>query len=66
MTLDVEILARVQFALTIMVRYVFPPLSIGLGWLLVIMAGTDLRTNDIEFEKMEPLPCIGSIVARQD
>lgn len=52
MTLDVEILARVQFAFTIMFHYLFPPLSIGLGWLLVFMEGMYLKTKDLEYEQM--------------
>ncbi len=35
--MSVEILARVQFALTISFHYIYPPLSIGLGLILVIM-----------------------------
>ena len=44
--MDVEILARVQFALTIMFHYIYPPLSIGLGLMLVIMEGRYLWTRD--------------------
>jgi cytochrome d ubiquinol oxidase subunit I len=43
--MDVEILARIQFALTIMFHYVFPPLSIGLGLALVIMGACFLITK---------------------
>jgi len=35
--MDVEILARVQFAFTVMFHYIYPPLSIGLGVALVII-----------------------------
>jgi len=44
--MDVLMLARVQFALTIGFHYLFPPLSIGLGLILVIMAGMYLRTKN--------------------
>lgn len=44
--MDVEILARVQFALTIMFHYIYPPLSIGLGLFLVIIEGIYMRTNN--------------------
>lgn len=44
--MDVEILARVQFAITIMFHYIYPPLSIGLGVLMVIMEAIYLRTRD--------------------
>jgi hypothetical protein len=36
---DVFLPARIQFALTIMFHYLFPPLSIGLGTLMVFMEG---------------------------
>ena len=35
--MDVVGLSRLQFALTIMFHYLFPPLTIGLGVLMVIM-----------------------------
>ena len=52
MKFDVETLSRIQFALTIMFHYLFPPLSIGLGALMVIMEGTYLRTGNKEYETM--------------
>ena len=33
--MDVEILSRIQFAFTVAFHYIYPPLSIGLGFLLV-------------------------------
>lgn len=50
--MDVEILARVQFALTIMFHYIYPPLSIGLGLILVIIEAIYLKTNDLFYLKM--------------
>src|SRR5690242_17437843 len=44
--MDVEILARFQFALTIMFHYIYPPLSIGLGVMLVLMEGRYLITGE--------------------
>ena len=44
--MDVEILARLQFALTIMFHYIYPPLSIGLGLILVIIESFYLKTKD--------------------
>lgn len=44
--MDVEILARLQFALTIMFHYIYPPLSIGLGLILVIIEAIYLKTKD--------------------
>ncbi len=50
--MDVEILARVQFALTIMFHYIYPPLSIGLGLLLVLMEGRYLCTKKPHYLEM--------------
>lgn len=50
--MEVEILARLQFAITIFFHYIFPPLSIGLGILLVIMEGMYLKTKDKFYENM--------------
>lgn len=44
--MDVEILARVQFALTIMFHYIYPPLSIGLGLVMVVIEGIYLKTKN--------------------
>ncbi len=48
--LDPVILSRLQFTLVIMFHYLFPPLSIGLGWLMVLMEGAYLKTGDREYE----------------
>jgi len=50
--MDVEILARLQFAFTIAFHYIYPPLSIGLGVLLVMMEGMYLKTKDPLYERM--------------
>lgn len=50
--MDVEILARVQFAVTIMFHYIYPPLSIGLGLILVIIEATYLKTHDPVYLRM--------------
>ena len=39
MDLDVVFLSRLQFALTIMFHYLFPPLTIGMGVVLVYLEG---------------------------
>jgi cytochrome bd ubiquinol oxidase subunit I len=52
MELDLVGLSRLQFALTIMFHYLFPPLSIGLGLLMVIMEGLALWTGDLRYEVM--------------
>jgi cytochrome d ubiquinol oxidase subunit I len=51
-TMDVELLARIQFAFTIAFHYIFPPLSIGLGIALVIMEGLYLKTRDKAYHEM--------------
>jgi cytochrome d ubiquinol oxidase subunit I len=50
--MDTEILARVQFAFTIAFHYIYPPISIGLGLILVIMEGMYLRTGEKIYEQM--------------
>ena len=52
MSFNVETLSRLQFALTIMFHYLFPPLSIGLGMLMVIMEGLYLKTGNKQYEAM--------------
>ena len=49
---DVLLWSRIQFALTIMFHYLFPPLSIGLGALMVFMEGMYLRTGDNQYHNM--------------
>ena len=44
--MDVILLSRVQFAFTIMFHYLFPPLTIGLGAVLVFLEYRWLRTDD--------------------
>jgi cytochrome d ubiquinol oxidase subunit I len=43
--MDAVFLSRVQFALTSGFHYIYPPLSIGLGLLLVIMEGMYVKTK---------------------
>ncbi|UCG31971.1 MAG: cytochrome ubiquinol oxidase subunit I [Phycisphaerales bacterium] len=52
MDLDAVFLARLQFAITIAFHYIFPPLSIGLGVLMVFMEGAYLKTGDRQYEAM--------------
>jgi cytochrome d ubiquinol oxidase subunit I len=44
--MDVVMLSRIQFALTSGFHYIYPPLSIGLGVMLVIFEGIYLRTKN--------------------
>ncbi len=50
--MDFEILSRLQFAFTIAFHYIYPPLSIGIGIILVIMEGKYLKTKDKFYENM--------------
>jgi len=50
--MDTELLARVQFGLTVGFHYLFPPLSIGLGVFLVLMEGTYMRTRNPLYHDM--------------
>ncbi|MBZ0265015.1 cytochrome ubiquinol oxidase subunit I [bacterium] len=47
--MDVVLLSRWQFALTIGFHYIFPALTIGLAWLLVILEWFGWRRNDDEY-----------------
>ena len=49
---DLELLSRIQFAITIGFHYLYPPLSIGLGVALVIMEGMYLKTGRPLYRQM--------------
>ena len=44
--MTVEILSRIQFALTISFHFLFPPMSIGLGVVLVVMQSLRVWTGN--------------------
>ena len=48
--METEILARIQFAFTVAFHYIYPPLSIGLGLLMVIFEGLYLKTGEKQYE----------------
>ncbi len=48
--MDVVTLSRIQFALTIMFHYLFPPLAIGVGAFLVFLEARYLKTRDPQYE----------------
>ena len=50
--MDVELLSRIQFAVTIGFHFLFPPVSIGLAWMLVILEGLGWRKNDLDYVKL--------------
>ena len=44
--MDPELLSRIQFALTVSFHFIYPPISMGLGLLLIFMGFRYLRTKD--------------------
>jgi cytochrome d ubiquinol oxidase subunit I len=50
--MDVLLLSRLQFAFTIAFHYIYPPLSIGLGLLLVVIEGLWLKTRNPLYHQM--------------
>lgn len=50
--MDTEILARIQFAFTVAFHYIYPPLSIGLGLLLVIFESLYIKTNNVQYHQL--------------
>ena len=50
--MDVLTLSRIQFGATIAFHYIYPPLSIGLGLMLVLMEGLWLKTGNNLYHQM--------------
>jgi cytochrome d ubiquinol oxidase subunit I len=50
--MDVLSLSRIQFAINTCFHYLYPPISIGLGLILVIMEGIYLKTRDPKYKEM--------------
>ena len=50
--MDAVWLARLQFALTVGFHYLFPPLSIGLAWMLFYYQTRFLRTGDAVYQQL--------------
>lgn len=50
--MDILTLSRLQFAITVAFHYIYPPLTIGLGLILVIMEGMYLKTQNPLYLKM--------------
>ena len=48
--MDVVLLSRLQFALTVGFHYLFPPLTIGMGVVLVYLEAMHLKTKDPLYE----------------
>jgi len=50
--LDALSLAKIQFFLTIGFHFIFPPLSIGLSWLIVWLMTRYIRTKDVFYKNL--------------
>ena len=50
--MDVLTLSRIQFAINSCFHFMYPPISIGLGLMLVIMEGIYLKTKDPRYKEM--------------
>jgi len=50
--MEVEILSRIQFAFTIAFHYIYPPLSIGIGLMMVIFESIYIKTRKKEYENL--------------
>lgn len=50
--MDAVWLARLQFALTVGFHYLFPPLSIGLAWMIVAYQTRFLKTGDAAYQQL--------------
>lgn len=47
--MDVELLARIQFAFTVAFHYIYPPLSIGIGLLMVVFESLYVKTKKEDY-----------------
>ncbi|WP_289039519.1 cytochrome ubiquinol oxidase subunit I [uncultured Zobellia sp.] len=50
--MDVEILSRIQFAFTIAFHYIYPPLSIGIGLIMVVFESLYIKTKNKEYHTL--------------
>ena len=50
--MDAVLLARIQFAITIGFHFIFPPLTIGLAWLIVWFIARFRRTGDLVYQHL--------------
>lgn len=50
--MDAVLLARIQFAMTVGFHYIFPPLTFGVGLLIVIFLGMYLKTKDKMYDTL--------------
>lgn len=50
--MDPVLLSRLQFAITVGFHFIFPPITIGLAWLLVILEFKGWRRNDNDYVRL--------------
>lgn len=50
--MDVILLSRIQFAMKIAFHYLYPPLSIGLGLILVVMESVYIKTKNPKYKQI--------------
>ncbi len=50
--MDTALLSRIQFGLTAGFHFIFPPLTIGMAWLIFYMKSAYLRTGDENYWRM--------------
>lgn len=50
--MDPVLLSRIQFGLTAAFHFLFPPISIGLAWIIVYMGWRGLRTGEKVYDQM--------------
>jgi cytochrome bd ubiquinol oxidase subunit I len=50
--MDAEMLSRWQFAFTVSFHFIYPPLSMGLGMVLIAIGTAYLRTKDLKWRRL--------------
>ena len=50
--MDAVFLARIQFAMTVGFHFIFPAITIGLAWLLVVVEWRGWRRNDPDYQRL--------------
>lgn len=50
--MDLLTLSRIQFTLNISFHYLFPPMTIGLSWMIVVLEGLYMKTKDEKYLHM--------------
>jgi cytochrome d ubiquinol oxidase subunit I len=50
--MDPAVLARIQFGMTVAFHFLFPAVTIGMGWIISFMAWRHLRTGEELYDKM--------------